>query len=47
MPSKNDTCQTQIQIAAQSSKIDTLITGKEVAYRPACQAPKVANATKS
>lgn len=41
-PSKNDTCETQRQAAAQSSRIDTIKTGKEVVYvaaDPACTAP--------
>lgn len=36
-PSKADTCQTQKQIAEQSSKIDTIIKGKETVYKaPPC-----------
>ena len=35
-PSKNDTCDTQKQIAEQSSKIDTIIKGKEVVYKADC-----------
>lgn len=34
-PSRNDTCETQKQLAAQSSRIDTIISGKEVVYKPA------------
>jgi hypothetical protein len=36
-PSPRDTCQTQKQIAEQSSKIDTIIKGKETVYKsPPC-----------
>lgn len=35
-PSKRDTCETQKQVAAQSSRIDTIKTGKEVVYKAAC-----------
>lgn len=36
-PSKKDTCETQKQIAAQSSRIDTIVQGKETVYKaPAC-----------
>lgn len=35
-PSKRDTCETQKSIAAQSSKIDTIIKGKEVVYKADC-----------
>lgn len=35
-PSKDDTCATQEQIAKQSSKIDTIIKGKEVVYKADC-----------
>jgi hypothetical protein len=35
-PSKQDTCETQKQIAAQSSKLDTIIKGKEVVYKARC-----------
>ncbi len=39
-PSRKDTCETQRQIAAQSSRIDTIIKGKETVYKPApCQVP--------
>lgn len=39
-PSRRDTCETQRQIAEQSSRIDTIRQGKEVVYKaPAC-APK-------
>lgn len=34
-PSKRDTCETQRQVAAQSSRIDTIIQGKETVYKPA------------
>lgn len=41
-PSKQDTCETQKQIAAQSSRIDTIITGKETVYKSApCTEKKV------
>jgi hypothetical protein len=40
-PSRRDTCDTQEQIAAQSSRIDTIVTGKETVYKPDC-APRVA-----
>ena len=33
-PSKHDTCDTQQQIAAQSSRIDSIATNKEVVYKP-------------
>lgn len=36
-PSKRDTCETQKQVAAQSSKIDTIIKGKEVVYKANCK----------
>lgn len=36
-PSKADTCETQRQIAAQSSKIDTIVTGKETVYKADCK----------
>lgn len=35
-PSKDDTCETQQQLAKQSSKIDTIIKGKEVVYKADC-----------
>ena len=39
-PSKADTCETQRKLAAQSSRIDTIINGKEVVYKPSpCKAP--------
>ena len=34
--SKDDTCETQQQLAKQSSKIDTIIKGKEVVYKADC-----------
>lgn len=38
-PSKDDTCMTQRKLAAQSSRIDTIIKGKETVYKPKpCQA---------
>lgn len=36
-PSKNDTCETRKQAAAQSSRIDTIKTGKEVVYKADCE----------
>lgn len=33
-PSAEDTCETQRQVAAQSSRIDTIIAGDERVYRP-------------
>jgi hypothetical protein len=36
-PSVRDTCATQVQIAAQSSKIATFQTGQPVVYKPAPQ----------
>ena len=36
-PSRSDTCKTQEQIAEQSSKIDTIITGREVVYKADCK----------
>lgn len=39
-PSKDDTCTTQRKLAAQSSRIDTIIKGKETVYKPApCKPP--------
>lgn len=35
-PSKKDTCETQKQIAEQSSKINTIINGKEKVYKAEC-----------
>ncbi len=35
--SRRDTCETRQQVASQSSKIDTLITGKVVAYKVECK----------
>jgi len=40
-PSKADTCETQRQIAAQSSRIDTIVTGKETVYKADCPKPAV------
>jgi hypothetical protein len=38
-PSHKDTCDTQRQVAAQSSRIDTIITGTETVYKaPQCKA---------
>ena len=34
-PSRRDTCETQRKLAAQSSRIDTIISGKETVYKPA------------
>lgn len=40
-PSADDTCETQRQVAAQSSRIDTLIQGRDVVYKPRpCPAAK-------
>lgn len=36
-PSPKDTCETQKQIAAQSSRIDTIIEDKEVVYKAKCK----------
>jgi len=36
-PSRQDTCETQQQAAAQSSRIDTIKTGKEVVYKADCK----------
>jgi hypothetical protein len=33
-PSPKDTCETQRNLAAQSSRIDTIIKGKETVYKP-------------
>lgn len=42
-PSKADTCETQKQVAEQSSRIDTIITGKEAVYKADCKsAPQTA-----
>lgn len=38
-PSPKDTCETQRRVAAQSSRIDTTITGKEVVYKADCPKP--------
>lgn len=35
-PSAKDTCETQVQVAEQSSRIATIATGKETVYKPAC-----------
>jgi ABC-type Fe3+-hydroxamate transport system substrate-binding protein len=35
-PSKQDTCETQKQVAAQSSRIDTIVKNKEVVYKADC-----------
>lgn len=37
--SRSDTCGTQEQIAEQSSKLDTIITGKETVYKADCPKP--------
>lgn len=40
-PHVDDTCETQIQLAQQSSRIDTLIEGREKVYKPhPCGKPK-------
>jgi len=36
-PSKADTCETQKQVAEQSSRIDTIISGKEQVYKADCK----------
>lgn len=36
-PSRKDTCETQKQVAEQSSRIETIKTGKEVVYKAACE----------
>lgn len=36
-PSRRDTCETRRQIAEQSSRIETIRTGKIVEYREACK----------
>lgn len=48
-PSKRDTCETQAQIAAQSSRIDSIAANKEIVYKPEpCKpAPQVASTAKS
>lgn len=47
-PSKADTCETQKAVAAQSSRIDTIVQGKEVVYKADCQEPqRVASTSKS
>lgn len=48
-PSKRDTCETQAQIAAQSSRIDSIAANKEIVYKPEpCKAaPQVASNAKS
>ena len=43
--SRSDTCRTQEQIAEQSSKIDTIITGRETVYKPDCPKKIVPKAT--
>lgn len=45
-PSKSDTCETQKQLAEQSSRIDTIIAGTEKVYKADCQNP-VKTASKS
>ena len=45
-PSKSDTCETQKQLAEQSSRIDTIIAGQERVYKADCQKP-VKTASKS
>ena len=40
-PSRRDTCETQRQVAAQSSRIETIKAGKEVVYKaPVCPETK-------
>jgi hypothetical protein len=38
-PSAADTCETQNQVAAQSSRIETISTGKEVVFKADCKPP--------
>lgn len=42
-PSKSDTCETQRALAAQSSRIDTIVQGKEVVYKADCNPQRVAS----
>lgn len=44
-PSKSDTCETQRQAAEQSSRIDTIVTGKETVYKADCKPAVVASNT--
>ena len=39
-PSKRDTCETQVQVAEQSTRIATYATGKETVYKPFCDPAK-------
>ena len=39
-PSRADTCETQKALAAQSSRIDTIIKGQEVVYKADCPQPQ-------
>lgn len=39
-PSSADTCETQQRLAAQSSRIDTIRSGKEVVYKARCKTEK-------
>lgn len=36
-PSRRDTCETQMQVAAQSSRIATIATGRETVYKADCK----------
>ncbi len=36
-PSPKDTCETQRQVAAQSSRIDSIVKGAETVYKAACE----------
>lgn len=42
-PSKKDTCETQQQVAAQSSRIDSIAANKEVVYKAECNPQRVAS----
>ena len=44
-PSRRDTCETRQQIAAQSSRLDTIIQGKEVVYKDDCKPAATVKAT--
>lgn len=42
-PSKRDTCETQKQVAEQSSKIDSIIRNAEIVYKADCTPQRVAS----
>lgn len=46
-PSKADTCETQKALAAQSSRIDTIVQGKEIVYKADCPTPNRVASSKS